>query len=75
MSEVKNRILGAVTIMSEQDADTLWKIIIENFSGWSGVEEIEPDRTDSAMLEEIENNPDCKTYVSSDELMSELGLK
>ena len=29
MSNIKERILGAVTVMSDNDANTLWKIIIE----------------------------------------------
>ncbi len=74
MSDVKERILGAVTVMSENDANTLWKIIIDNFSGWEKVEEIEPDETDMTMLKEIETNPDCKSFVSSEEAMKMLGL-
>ena len=72
MSNIKERILGAVTVMSEKDANSLWKIIIDNFSSWSDIEEIEPDKTD--MLNEIETNPECKTFVSSDEAMKELGI-
>ena len=41
MSNIKERILGAVTVMSEKDANSLWKIIIDNFSSWSDIEEIE----------------------------------
>ena len=57
MSNIKERILGAVTVMSEKDANSLWKIIIDNFSSWSDIEEIEPDKTDLDMLNEIETNP------------------
>ena len=74
MSDVKERILGAVTVMSENDANTLWKIIIDNFSGWEKVEEIEPDETDMTMLKEIETNHDYKSFVSSEEAMKMLGL-
>ena len=74
MSSIKERILGAVTVMSESDADALWKIIIDNFSGWKDIGEIEPDNVDLAMLDDIEKNPDCKKFVSSAEAMKELGL-
>ena len=74
MSNIKERILGAVTVMSEKDANSLWKIIIDNCSSWSDIEEIEPDKTDLDMLNEIETNPECKTFVSSDEAMKELGI-
>lgn len=44
VSAVKERILGAVTIMDEDDAQTLWNIIIETFgSGWVSIEEVMPD--------------------------------
>ncbi len=74
MSSIKERILGAVTIMSEKDANTLWKIILDNFSEWENIEEIEPDEADLSMLKEIEENPDCKIFVSNDDAMRELGL-
>ena len=61
MSNVKERILGAVTVMSEKDANTLWGIIIENFPSWNNIEE-------------IEKNPDCRNFISSEEALKELGL-
>ena len=74
MSEVKNKILGALTVMSEKDADTLWRIIIDNFSVWSGIEEVEPDETDYVMLGEIDNDAECNSYISNAELLKELGM-
>jgi len=38
------------------------------------IEETEPDETDLAMLQEIEQNPDCKEFLSAEEAMKELGL-
>lgn len=75
MSNVKERILGAVTVMSEKDATALWEIIIDNFSSWEDVEGVEPDEVDIAMLKDIETNPDCQTFISNDEAMKELGLQ
>ena len=74
MSEIKARILGAVTVMSEEEASKLWKMIIKTFSAWDGIEEIKPDEVDTAMLEEIKNNPECKQFVTNAEAMRELGL-
>lgn len=74
MSNVKERILGAVTVMSDNDANALWKIIIDNFSAWSDVEEITPDEMDCKMLNEIKTNKDCHTFVSQEEAMKELNL-
>lgn len=74
MSDVKERIVGAVTVMSETDANTLWKLIIDNFSEWENIEEIAPDETDIKMLQDIESNPDCQSFVSGEEAMKEIGL-
>lgn len=74
MSNIKERILGAVTIMSDNDANTLWKIIIENFSNWENVEEVVPDETDIKMLNEISLNPDCASFVSQEDVLKDLGL-
>lgn len=75
MSNIKERILGAVTVMSEKDANALWKIIIDNFPSWDDIGEVEPDDVDIAMLRETEVNPDCKIFVASEEAMKELGLQ
>ena len=75
MSNVKERILGAVTVMSEHDANTLWKIIIDNFPSWDGIPEVEPDDVDIEMLKEAEHDPDCQSFVSSGEAMREIGLQ
>ena len=42
MSNVKERIIGAVTIMSEEEAEKVWNLIQASFI-LSDVEEIEPD--------------------------------
>lgn len=73
MSNVKERLLGAITVMSEQDAAALWKFIIDDFT-WKNIETATPDEIDLEMLADIENNPDCKAFVSADEAMKELGL-
>ena len=73
MSNVKERLLGAITVMSEKDANALWKIIIDNFS-WNDIESVTPDKTDRKMLSDIERDPDCKVFVPADEVVKELGL-
>jgi len=75
MSNIKERILGAVTVMTDEDAKLVWRLIEEQFSkSWDNIEEAEPDEWDLEMLSEIENNPDCKEFKSSDDAMKELGL-
>ena len=41
MSNVKERILGAVTIMSEKDAEKVWNLIQSAFA-LNNVEEVAP---------------------------------
>lgn len=76
MSGVKERILGAVTVMSEEDAVYFWQMIESTFANkeWASIPEETPDEFDLQMLEDIKNDPECKEFVSSDEAMKILGL-
>jgi hypothetical protein len=77
MTAVKERILGALTVMSNEDAEKIWLIIKTNFDGslWDKIEEVEPDEWDKKMLEEIENDPDCKEFIPADEVYKSLGIE
>jgi uncharacterized membrane protein YkgB len=76
MTAVKERILGALTVMSNEDAEKIWIIIKNNFDStlWDDIEEVVPDEWDLKMLKEIDENPDCKEFVSEDELYKALDL-
>ena len=75
MSAVKERILGAVTVMSDIDAEKIWDIITKHFSfDWDSVETVSPDDWDRKMLAEIKEDPDCRSFVSSEEAMKAIGL-
>ena len=75
MSAVKERILGAITVMTDEDANKVWKLITEQFpGGWDNIESVTPDEWDLKMLQDIEDNPDCHEFVSADNTMKELGL-
>ena len=75
MSAVKERILGAVTVMNENDAQILWNMITQTFSeSWENIEEIKPDDWDLQMLDEIRENPECREFMSEEDAMKELGL-
>ena len=78
MTAVKERIIGAVSIMSDKDANIFWHIIQKHFKlpdTFADIEKVEPDETDLIMLKEIENNPDCHEFISQEELMKELNMK
>ena len=76
MSNVKERIIGAITVMSEENAEKLWMLIETRFSSnqWDGIEEIEPDETDIRMAEEAKHNPECQVFLSQQEAYKELNL-
>lgn len=74
MSAVKERILGAVTVMSESDAERVWKFVLDNFPSrsWDDIEETAPDEWDLKMLNDVEHNPECHEFISQEDLFQEL---
>ena len=74
MSNVKERIIGAVTIMSEEEAEKVWNLIQASFI-LSDVEEIEPDPEELVALRRYEaGEPDYQPSMSAENLKRELGL-
>lgn len=69
MTSVKERIIGAVTVMNDSDAEKFWNIILTNFSpSWDDIEEIEPDEFDLQMLKAIESDPECHDFIPENEI-------
>ncbi len=75
MSEIKSRLVGAITVMDEDSARRLWTIIEKMYSdnGWDAVEEEEPDEIDLQMIREAEADPACTTWASDEEVRAVLG--
>jgi len=66
MNATKERIIGAITVMDNRDADRLWNIISTQFtSPWDNIKEVEPDEWDLQMLKDIENDPECKEFENN----------
>lgn len=76
MSDIKERILGAISIMNDDDAQMVWELILTHFPkrSWDNIDTVTPDELDNQMIQDIATNPDCKEFVSADEAMKELGL-
>lgn len=76
MNNIKERIFGAVTVMSNHDAEILWELILNRFSdlSWDNIEEEAADDIDLEMLKSIEEDPDCHEFISSENALKELGL-
>lgn len=63
MSNIKERLLGAITVMDDTSAQRLWDFVLElSGQGWSAVEEVEPDNIDLQMIREAESDPDCHAF-------------
>ena len=74
MSNVKERILGAVTIMSEKDAQKVWEMIQGAFI-LSNAEEVTPEPEELEVMKAYKSGaPDYQPSVSQNELLKELNL-
>ena len=71
MSAVKERILGAVTVMSEADAKRVWNVIRMQL----GIDEDIPTIKEKKIIEAYkQGDEEYQPYISHDELKRELGL-
>lgn len=74
MTAIKERIIGAITIMTDQDAEKIWNLIQTNFK-LEHLESVPPTDDDLYALQEYHNgNPEYTVSFSTDDVMRELGL-
>ena len=74
MSNVKERILGAVTIMSEKDAEKVWNMICGTFN-LNNAPEVAPDALEIAAMNAYKKkDPEYQPFMSQDDVLKELGL-
>lgn len=74
MSNVKERILGAVTVMSDKDAEKIWALIQGTFA-LANAEEVAPDIDELAALKSYQGGDDeYQPSITQNELLKELGL-
>lgn len=63
MSNIKELIIGAITVMSDDEANKLWNVILKKYNqNWENIEEVDPDEQDLKMLDEIKKDPECKKF-------------
>lgn len=75
MSNIKERIFGAVTVMSEEDAQKVWELILSTFS-LDSIEQVLPESEEQAAINAYQNGaPDYQPSVSQEDLIRELNLK
>ncbi|MCD7716845.1 MAG: hypothetical protein LUI39_10405 [Lachnospiraceae bacterium] len=74
MSNVKERILGAVTIMSENDAQKIWELIQATFQ-LANAETVKADEDELAAFNAFhDGEPEYQPSITQEELIRELGL-
>ncbi len=74
MSIVKERIIGAITIMSNEEAEKIWELICATFALSHADEEIPDDDELEAIKSYKEGNPDYQPTITHAELLSKLNL-
>ena len=71
MSVVKERILGAITVMSEEDAEKIWGIIKMQFGFPVDI----PTEEETAIINAYkENHDDYQPHITHEDLKRELSL-
>ena len=76
MSIVKEKILHTIELMEDDDAFLVLDWLNSNFvmkykqTEWDDIEEVEPDEWDLEMLADIETNPDCKEFITEEEMLA-----
>ena len=66
MSSIKERIFGAVTVMSEEDAQKVWDLILSTFA-LDNIEQVVPDPDEQAIMNAYKNgDPDYQPSVSQE---------
>ena len=74
MSNIKERIFGAVTVMSEEDAQKVWDLILSTFA-LDNIEQVVPEPDEQAIMNAYKNGvPDYQPSVSQEDLLKELNL-
>ncbi len=69
MTTIKERIIGAVTVMNDADAEFFWKLIEKKFSpSWEDIEEEMPDEIDLQMLNAIKHDPECHEFTREQDI-------
>lgn len=78
MEAVKEKLIGAINLMSLEDATSLWEYVINSHTfrtSLKSLEEVEPTDEELRILDAYENGDDAyQPYISHENLKKELGL-
>jgi len=76
MTAIKERLIGAITIMSDGDAKILWDMIEKEYVIKRKVKEIIPTQEENTVLDAYEGGDEkYQPYMTHDEVLNELRLE
>ncbi len=78
MSEIKERIVGALSIMSDEDAESVWAFIRDGYvvktKTWDDIDEDEPDAAEMELIKKYNSDPTAfAPVVTHDDLRKQIG--
>lgn len=72
MNATRERLYGAITMMNQKQLDDMWQYLHMQ-SVLNDAPEIDPDE-EKEIMDAIDNDPDCHTFVPAAEAKKMLGL-
>lgn len=69
MTAVKEKIIGAITVMTDADAEYFWELIEKIFSVMGWHRRGNAGQTDIQMLETIKNDPECHEFTREQDIV------
>lgn len=79
MSDIKERIIGALSIMSDDDAATVWSFIQDGYivktKSWEDIEDDEPTEDETEIISKYQaKDSDYIPSITHENLRKELNL-
>lgn len=80
MAIIRERIIGAVTIMTDREAERVWAIIQKEFAksdvDWEDMEEVEASDEEKEIIAAYERGEEnLQPYITHEELKKELDIE
>lgn len=77
MSGIKERIVGALSIMSDEDAESVWAFIRDGYvvksKTWDDIDEVEPDSDELELIKKYSAAPSAYApAVTHEDLRSQI---
>ncbi len=75
MNAIKERLIGAITVMSIDEAEKLWNLVLSDYNSenWESVDEVEPTVEEINILKAYyDGSDDLQAIISHEELKKKL---